>query len=150
MKIKIITYKGKTLSITRWAKLLKINKNTLASRFFASWSVKKAFETPPIHNRKRCKKLSKDKIREIKELYIQGYSHREIATMFDKDRTTISYHTRELTRGNTQKLEPLTIEKTKKNERRYKSPKPTKTYAEYLEDEENRRLKQLLNNGKTN
>ena len=44
---KIITYNGKTQTITQWAEELLINPDTLYSRVYrANWSIEKAFTTP--------------------------------------------------------------------------------------------------------
>lgn len=44
---KLIEYKGKTKSVTQWAKELGMKRNTLLMRVFLyGWSVEKAFTTP--------------------------------------------------------------------------------------------------------
>lgn len=46
-----LTYLGKSMSITEWARELGISRYTLSSRLFRGWSVKKALSTKP---RKKC------------------------------------------------------------------------------------------------
>lgn len=41
-----ITFDGRTLSVTAWAKLLKIDRNTFASRLYNGWSFASAASTP--------------------------------------------------------------------------------------------------------
>lgn len=44
-----ITFNNKTLTITQWARLMKVNKNLLYNRFKKGWSIEKALTTPPKH-----------------------------------------------------------------------------------------------------
>lgn len=44
-----ITFQGKTLTLTDWAKELNINRSTLSGRFSRGWSIEQALTTPTMH-----------------------------------------------------------------------------------------------------
>lgn len=45
----MLTYSGRTMSVSRWAVEIGISRGTLVSRLSAGWSVQQAIETPVEH-----------------------------------------------------------------------------------------------------
>ena len=74
---RLITYNGKTQTITEWSKELKIHRNTLYNRINSNYSIEKAFTTP-VKEKKTEEQIVKEKIEIIK--YIKkGMKNKEIS-----------------------------------------------------------------------
>jgi transposase len=74
---RLITYNGKTQTITEWSKELKIHRNTLYRRLNSNYSIEKAFTTP-VKEKKTEEQIVKEKIEIIK--YIKkGMKNKEIS-----------------------------------------------------------------------
>lgn len=96
-----ITYMGKTLSITKWAKELDIDKSTLRHRYNLGLPLPMVFSIKTIrtnfvkdlnkHNKMKGRKLLNPEVQGIKKLIREGFlKNYEIAALFSVTYQTIS------------------------------------------------------------
>jgi hypothetical protein len=81
-----LTFQGKTMCLSEWARTLGIIPGTLANRFRRGWSVERILLTRPM----KAKKLTAEKVQEIRGRAAKGERYPSIAKDFGVSTATVS------------------------------------------------------------